>query len=97
MSSVSTSQQEFQALFMARERADLQVQLSVPGVATSFQISMTKGLQTGGRADPNVFVYMFERLLHDLEGEWELLGLGFTLQQSGVRISHVAWVDNLLK
>ena len=56
---------------------------------------MTKSLKTGGKSDPDQFVYMFERLLECLEREWAQLGLGFTLKESGHKITSLAWVDNV--
>ena len=67
----------------------------MPGVAESKEIHVSKALKTGGESDPHVFVYLFERLLHELEHEWELLGYGFTLRESGTKITSLVWVGNV--
>jgi hypothetical protein len=56
---------------------------------------MTTALKTGGKAEPNIFVYMFETVLDYLEGEWEQLDIGFHLKTTGERIASLNFVDNL--
>ena len=84
-----------QVLALARDMAGVKVKLRIPGVAESDEIPMTKALKTGGKAEPNIFVYMFETVLDYLEGEWEQLGIGFHLKSSGKRIASLNFVDNL--
>ena len=80
---------------MARDYHDLKVSLSIPGVASVEDILMTKALRTGGKYEPVAFVHMFDSALEALAEEWDVLGLGFKLHQSGELIANVNWVDNI--
>ena len=83
-----------QALAIAREMANNLVTLRMPGVATTEPIQMSKALRTGGRSEPLIFARMFDEVLDAMEWEWELLGVGFSLPDTGERIASITWVDN---
>ena len=82
-----------QVLAMAREMHTSKVTLNIQDVAKTDPIQMTKAMKTGGRREPDIFVRMFDEVLQQLEGEWADLGLGFTLPDSGIKLTSVAWVD----
>ena len=84
-----------QVLALARDYTGLQVKLTVPGVAETEPLTMTKGLRTGGKYEPSVFVRMLDEVMNYLEQEWNLMGLGFHLKNQDVRLTHVVWVDNV--
>ena len=83
-----------QVLALAREMQGKTVTMHVPGIAKTDGINMSKALKTGGRIDPLVFSRMFDEILDQLEGEWDALGVGFALPDSGCRLPSVTWVDN---
>ena len=81
-------------LATAREMQNCRVCLDLPGVAKTDPIQMSKALKTGGWKKPDIFVRMFEDVIDEIEGEWEILALFFTLPDTGSRIASVTWVDN---
>ena len=82
-----------QLLSMARDMHNVNVTLDIPNVATTEEIPMTKALKTGVKAEPNIFVYMFESVLDYLEAEWSTLGLGY----SGSRVPTLLTICSSLR
>ena len=56
-------------------------------------LPFTKSLRAGGRYEPHIFVHMLSVVIDQLVPEWELLGFGFTLKESGERITNAIWAD----
>ena len=58
-----------QTLALAREMVSNAVQLTIPGVATTESITMSRALRTGNKPDPHIFLRMFEECLEVLASE----------------------------
>ena len=78
-----------QVLAIAREFQGKRTTMSVPGISKTDTIHMNRALKTGGRIEPKICTGMLGEVLDSLEGEWAVLGIGFTLPDCGKTIPSV--------
>ena len=74
--------------------ADLRANMYIPGIGATPDFEYWRGGRQGGPETPDLFNFVLDYLFDDVVDCWNLLGVGFEIDQSGL-FNHVFWADNL--